>query len=450
MKVGIKTFSLNLSMIMALIGFMFVINMGSLSLGHTVILYNVMFLFIVYLEKLRTRTIKEMVLSVDNIFIVVYFVYSIMGSIQFLLDQGEQRIWYFTITENTMRETLNLYINIFIILVLGISNTKRININKVSSAVKEKIVKLEEISNIYLIDVIAILCFGILGLSVVINFNILLSSGYVEFRRAVTFHGLQYLWLYMIAYSINFMSIYFYNQHGTLKGYNFIRLFIIICFWLESMLIDRRHLIPVLISCMIMFIDTKHRISLKKAIVSITTIFLLMVYAVVRLGYSFSDLPFNTLIYTMFGEFIITNYITCYFIANPVTNLFYGVTYLVYPFMKLIPRVIYEEKYIDLSVQFYNNVIQSGSAFAFNPVAEGLLNFGMYAVFFVPLILCAILCLGKKLYYRVPLFYYFMCGYSLDYLRGEFANCMFDMFVIFIFLYLMKFNSLSMRSMKSN
>lgn len=371
----------------------------------------------------------KVVTSIEGIYLSVFLIYSIMASIQFKLDDGSQRMWYFTITEELMGKTLNLYLQIFLffVLLLFLLGHPKNNFEKVAG----QLCITKNVKQMLIADAIAVLCTLIFWAFLGKNINQLLSS-YVNFRRNMSFSGQQYVWLYMMAYTISFLSGASINRAFLLKRSNLFRMTVIVLFWMSSILTDRRHIMPVIIAVFLMVMSQNKTIKLKHIAKLAIIVAFMMVYAVVRLGLSVGKIPIETLVYTMSGEFILTQYVTCYYVAHPVPRFLFGETYTWYTITKVIPRAFYSGKPLDLSLVFYNQVIKSGSAFAFNPVAEGLINFGEFSVFITPIIIYLFMRIGIKIGKREPLFYYIICAYSLDFFRGEFANCIFDI----VFLYL--------------
>lgn len=371
----------------------------------------------------------KVVTSIEGIYLSVFFIYSIMASIQFKLDDGSQRMWYFTITEDLMGKTLNLYLQVFLffVLLLFLFGHPKNNFEKIAGQLSIA----RNAKQMLMADIIAVFCTLIFLLFLGKNINQLLNS-YVNFRRNMSFSGQQYVWLYMMAYTISFLSGASINRAFLLKKSNLFRMTVIILFWMSSILTDRRHIIPVIIAVFLMVMSQNKTIKFKYIAKFVIIVVFMMVYAVVRLGLSMGKIPIQTLVYTMSGEFILTQYVTCYYVAHPVSRLLFGETYTWYTITKAIPRVFYSGKPLDLSMVFYNEVIKNGSAFAFNPIAEGLINFGGFSVLITPIIIYLFMRIGIKIGKKEPLFYYIICAYSLDFFRGEFANCIFDI----VFLYL--------------
>lgn len=72
-------------------------------------------------------------------------------------------------------------------------------------------------------------------------------------------------------------------------------------------------------------------------------------------------------------------------------------------------------------------------AFAFNPIAEGLINFGFLSVLSTPILMYMYIFFANKFkkcnYFMYMLFY----GYVMNFFRGMFAVMIFDFIVFYIF-----------------
>lgn len=436
MKISLKFIELRLFTIAILVAGLFVCNFMSLTLAQIVGIFFFLYIMTIVFFAAFFGNLKRLVTSIETIYVTVYFVYAVMNAVQYLLDNGSQRMWYFTVTDTIMVATLTIYLNIFIIFILLLLLTgypKKNTFENVAASLKESNLKIS--ANFNAFDIIAFGCFLIFFFMFIRNIPNVFS--FISLRRVMRFSGQQYIWLYMMAYSISFLSGIPFERHYLFKKNNLIRTLIIVGFWALSILIDRRHIVPVIMAVALLILATKRDVKLRTLIPFAIIIVGLLVLAVIRLGYSMDSLPVSTLIYTMFGEFILTNYVSCYYVAMPPATLMRGSTYIWNTITKLIPRAIYAGKPLDLAQVFYNQVIKSGSGFAFNPVAEGLINFGTLSVITTPLIIYFVMRLGARVYKKEPLFYLMICAYSFDFFRGEFANSMFDILVLYICLHFM-------------
>ncbi len=122
-------------------------------------------------------------------------------------------------------------------------------------------------------------------------------------------------------------------------------------------------------------------------------------------------------------EYYCTFSITNAYIVNP-PELQYGKTYLYDTFSKFFPRAIFPNKPEDLSKQFkdeYNLKV----GFAYNPVAEGILNFGKYVILFLPILLVFITIMANKLGRLNILNYIIIAISSFDFLQRTIFKLLF-------------------------
>ncbi|MDD3139942.1 MAG: hypothetical protein PHX08_13335 [Lachnospiraceae bacterium] len=206
------------------------------------------------------------------------------------------------------------------------------------------------------------------------------------------------------------------------------------------MSIDRRHFIPVLIAISVFSFINGNKLKLRTVIAGLVFISLMIVYALVRDNRAISDYDVGLLIYAGFAEFILTGYVSCYYISEMPKAYLLGRTYLWDTVTRMFPYAIFPWKPKDLGTLFMSEVLENRIGFAFNPVAEGILNFGKFSIFTTPIIIFIFMNLGYIMSKRNPLFYIVICAYSLDFCRGQFANCIFDViFMWFVLNFMTKF-----------
>ena len=130
-------------------------------------------------------------------------------------------------------------------------------------------------------------------------------------------------------------------------------------------------------------------------------------------------------IYSSTTEFYCTFMISnSYVVKNP--ELRYGQTYTYDSITKMIPKAIYPSKPDDLSVQ-YKRQYKTNVGFAYNPIAEAILNFGTgLAPLVTAMIMFAICVIAVRLGRRNALYYILFVILSIDFCRGAFSNLFFD------------------------
>lgn len=406
-----------------------------ISIKILVALFVVSYLIMLLFFKNILNSIKEILLSVEFIYMTVYFLYAIFSPIQFLIDKGGQRQYYFNITDKTMFLSTLLYFNIFIVLCLLLiikGNIKNNSIWFKNDIYLRKPNKLNVI-----LDIIAFICLVIWLYEYLKNGVAIFTYSFAVRRKLTTFKFQQYIWLYMMAYSLSYICESIFKKSFFKGVNNKFKFTIIVLFWILSLLVDRRHIISVFIGVVLFLIAQNGRIKFKNALIVIILVLLLLISSVTRMGMKLSTISLSDLTYTTLGEFILTNYVTCYYVANPIEHLFLGSTYVWHTISRLFPRIILPSKPEDLAMTFYRTVLDSKVGFAFNPVAEGLINFGYLSILITPCIFLLIIIIANKSRNKNPLFYIMISSYSLDFCRGQFANCAFDLLVMFILLKLM-------------
>lgn len=112
-----------------------------------------------------------------------------------------------------------------------------------------------------------------------------------------------------------------------------------------------------------------------------------------------------------------------------------GETFLTYPIITFIPREVYNEKPISLAnsfiKKFYGNKTVIG--FAYTPVSEAFINFGVLGPFFIYLIFGYCLAYIQRNKNQILNFIFFTM--ILDFCRGEIGTFFYQFFFIALFLF---------------
>ncbi len=400
-------------------------------------IFSIDTLLVIYCFLKFVGSLKGLILSVEFIYICIFYLYAIFAPVQYLLDDGMQRQYYFAITDITICKSTLLYLNIFIVLsILLLLGGYPKNKNNVEWFKNKLYLKKRNKTNI-IFDVLAIVCLMIWVFQFLKNGFSIFNASFLVRRKLLSFGVQQYIWLYMMVYSFVFISECGFEKSYFNKKEKLFKIIIIVLFWGLSLLIDRRHIIPVFVGILMFLVSQKNKIKFKNVIIVIGIVALLLLYSVTRMGMKVTTISFKNLTYTSLSEFILTNYVTCYYIANPIDKLYLGSTYIWHTISRLFPHFILPNKPEDLAVTFYRNVLNSKVGYAFNPVAEGLINFGNVSIIITPLIFLFVINLAVKNRDKNPLFYIIVSAYSLDFCRGQFANCMFDLLFMYILLKMM-------------
>lgn len=392
-------------------------------------------LFVFFLYQ-KFKSLRSILLSAEFIFGSVFFFYAIPSSIMFLLDGEVSRISFFTIDNSTMIKTLYLYFNIFVIFSAALFFIGKIKgLSFRGTLLEYRLNKKNSVS--IAIDIIA------LGLTIYFyylhfrnGFDVL-GTYFHDMRELIQsgFHNFNsYVYLFMIPFSyVSIMDII--SSKFKLNSRSIFGIVIVVAFWGLSLFTDRRNFVMLLVMLVVTGIALSKKIKVKSILIAVVAVFILLFTSFTRSGSQVAT-PQNVFYY-MNGEFILTNYVTQYYVDKS-TDFKYGSTYIIDTLTAPIPRFIYKDKPRMLSEQFQEDA-GTNVAYAFNPVAEGLVNFGYVgATICVPAILCAFVLLSNWLSrYRLD-YYAVMVASSIGFCRGIFSVSVFSVICICLVIYCMR------------
>ena len=415
--------------------YVYIVNM---SLAEYLIIYFISYFIMLFFFYRKLRSLKRIITSIEFLYISAYSIYAIMPAIQYVIDDGKQRLEFFSITQAGVSISTKWYLMIFlnIIIVLFLFNYPMDK--KYELRIKKEIRNTQSRKVNGVFDIVAGICVMIFIYSFLKNGLSFFALDFVYRRSTSDFAIRQYIWLYMMVYSVEIICECSFNKDILKNKRRIIQLGIIFVFWSASLLVDRRHFVPVIVAVVLYMIFMNKKISKTLIIFIILFVLSMILYAVVRSEIQVGTVDINTLIYNAFAEFILTGYITVFYAMHPVNSFYMGRTYIWDTITRVFPKSIFPWKPTDLAEIFMKSVLQNRVGFAFNPVAEGYLNFGGYLIWFVPIIFLIFIKIGYRLTNKEPLFYFMFCSYFLDFSRGQFANCIFDIVVMYIILYAMK------------
>lgn len=414
--------------------FLVIVNAFAVNIVTTLVLFFLSYFVFLFYSLKKQKTLKNIILSAEVIFETVFFVYAVPAAIMFILDGYEPRIKFFLIDNFTMLETLQLYFKInciFIILVIITGGVHTLNFyNKEKNNKNTSRIKFD--------------AFDIIAIVLVIYFY------YLHFRNGLDifgtyFHDLReliqsnihnfnsYIYLYMIPYScVNIYRILFSNKEILKKGkYKVIfTIVIMLAFWGLSLLTDRRNLVTLLFMLILIYVYKLRKVSFKILLVGFLCVVMILSISFFRSGTS--NRSINNVLFLSLGEFVLTNYVSNYYINN-CDDLQYGKTYIYNTLTSFLPSQIFPEKPELLSVQFQKEA-KTNVAYAFNPVAEGLINFGKVgAIFTVPFVMLFWVKLAYIASRKHILFFVIICAESINFFRGIFSVSVFSVVVMAIF-----------------
>lgn len=385
---------------------------------------------------LKLKNFKELFRSIEFMYGISFFIYSIIGSIIFVLDNYIPRFYYFRISESIMAKTLSIYIYTFCfysILCFGFNKIKYTDFDSII----EKSSKTQKLSriNFIIFDMIAILAI-FMNLTKILKYGssfFLLSTAS---KRSIINNGIShYINLFMIVYSL-FLTFIMISKENWKKNKDIVlNIIIISLYWLITLTCERRMFVTFFIGFVFILLYKVKKIKIKDLLVFIFIIIFLLFSAALRDNISLKNHSLVDVIYSSTTEFYCTFMISDAYVANQ-HDLLYGKTYIVDSISKLFPRFILKNKSEDLSFQFakeYNTNV----GFAFNPVAEGILNFGKWAPIGVSIIMLIITSIARKLINKNILYYIVILTFVLDFCRGAFSNVFFDSIFCIVLIFLL-------------
>ncbi|MZK52740.1 O-antigen polymerase [Clostridium beijerinckii] len=364
---------------------------------------------------------------IRNIFFIlptVFFLYAVSSPIIFVLNEYKPVVNYFYVDYNIVFETLKIYYFAYLIIIFGGIVFYR------DMSVKNKVlIKVRNKRNIC----VNIFCY-ILILGTCEYFIIKYGTNIFNMSKTDILYGgninaqlIHYINIVLVCFSYKILSNLIINKVNDKFS-----IFMISFYWIFSLTLGmRRELVLLILMLVFTYSIEKEKIS-KRIYIFITFILIyLLFYAFIRQDYYSLNENLGRVLYVSLAEFILPQYISYYyFVAS--SSLKYGVTYL-YAFTQFIPRILYESKPINLGIQF---IQQSGVnvGFAFNPIAEGLINFGKYSSLIVGILVLALMIYGREVYRKNNLIYIILLASSVDFNRGQFSVYLIDIIIIYFIL----------------
>jgi oligosaccharide repeat unit polymerase len=204
---------------------------------------------------------------------------------------------------------------------------------------------------------------------------------------------------------------------------------------------NRRDFVPMIIGFFWIFVNIKKiNFTFRRFIYLLLGLFFFLFLGSIRSSattdeaFNFSNLALSTL---TSNEFIYPFYTMRYYVdkfLNGNLVFLYGVSIFLYPILFFIPRAIYPEKPISLAVQFVKE-IDSTMGYAYSPVTEFFINFGVFGPFFGFLVLGFIII--KMQTFKDQRFNYVFFTMIPDFCRGEIGTFIYQFFFISFFIILL-------------
>ena len=442
---NIKKYKLiNFISIFILIMMSLIVNTNSeIGIKGMIAFSTISYLIVLITLLLKYKNFKSLLISCEFVFETIYMAYALPAAICFLIDGGIGRIAMFRITQSTILKTLIIYYNInivFIVLLL-----LRRNDIKNYDFIKNKLSFDIKFNKINIFDIIALLLTGYFIWKNLKDGLITSNISYYTKRSMLSLGNIyDYIFMYMIAYCYSNYYLYAYNK-TRIKLFSsklFLVIILAIFFWGISLFTGRRYFIFLILLLTFVIFSKVKKIKLKSMLILGTIICSLLFLSFYRMH--LKQYTFKDVYYFSFGEFINVNYVSNYYMCHDY-ELQYGKTYILNTITYLLPSKIYKNKPKTLALEFMNK-IRSNYGLAFNPIAEGLINFGEKWIYlFLPLVFIFYTNLAYKLGKIHNFLYFIVASETINFMRGQFATSIFSIAFIGILSYLIVVSNINMK-----
>jgi oligosaccharide repeat unit polymerase len=261
-----------------------------------------------------------------------------------------------------------------------------------------------------------------------------------QFDRFEFFATINQVWVVLtMAISLTACLIIYYYDEWNRKQFIFGILLIVYYIALQLSLGNRRDFLPILLFSTSYFL-TKYHSKLNIKIVIIGAVLFVGSFWLVQQRS-------NGQVYSHVGaiqeSFVNNEFVypmqTLAYVIDDKWDLRYGYTYFVLPFQVAVPRYFYPGKPDDLGKEFVNKTFGEGSqGYAYTPVTEAYLNFGVWGPLFVFVLFSFVLSqLVRKFALSTISFVYFLLySFVFDFCRGTFATILYQVLVSLLFYFI--------------
>lgn len=395
---------------------------------------------------------KNILCDYNFIFINVFFLYSILSPIHYILNNFTSIPMSFEVNYNIIFQVVKEYFFIFGLfsiyaIIFTSKNYKHNNNTNLIKYFNEVDLSRDNIFIIY--DVIAVICLIIFIKPILFDRISLLNVNKGEYISLINAKILKYSYYYFQAYSIYVISNLFnLLSRNKLNKKNMPRYFLICIYWMLNLKIGIRFEFMVVFLFSIIYIFSINVKIKKKYILYIGCFAIILLFiGVLREINTLSEIKeknFMDIFYPMAAEFILPQYIS-YFYFTFHKTLLLGKSYLIYSLLYLFPSNILSNKPLPFGVEFMIDSKKVGAALAFNPVAEGMINFGEN---FSLVLVCILIIISILIYFfkkKDPIFYIICTSSIIAFCRGQFSIWITDIIFLYIIL---KFISLTQKRRK--
>ncbi len=261
-----------------------------------------------------------------------------------------------------------------------------------------------------------------------------------QFDRFEFFATINQVWVILtMAISLTSCLIIYYFDEWNRKQLIFGILLIVYYIALQLSLGNRRDFLPILLFSTSYFL-TKYHSKLNIKIVVIGAVLFVGSFWLVQQRNN--DLEYSS-VGAVQESFVSNEFVypmqTLAYVIDDKWDLRYGYTYFVLPFQIAVPRYFYPNKPDDLGKEFVNETFGEGSqGYAYTPVTEAYLNFGVLGPLFVFVLFSLFLSqfVRKFTEYSISFVYFLSYSFVFDFCRGTFATVIYQVFVSLLFYFI--------------
>jgi oligosaccharide repeat unit polymerase len=260
-------------------------------------------------------------------------------------------------------------------------------------------------------------------------------------------HTVTQFWV-VTSYIITGLYLFCIYYWKSFKKSYFIIIMLSLLFYilLQLSIGNRRDFISIALGIFAVYsFSNKKRYTLFSLLTLLSCIIFMMFFSSIRAGYdSLEDIYLDSL---TSNEFTYPFYTLSISIENNYNDWLYGFSIFIMPFAFFVPRVIWEEKVNSLASEFVLvNFGKDSMGYAFTPVTEAYMNFGILGpfifFFFIGYLLISPM-VSIKRNNLISIFSFLFFSLTLDFCRGEVSSFLYQLF--FVSLPFIIFHSISFK-----
>lgn len=407
-------------------------------------LFFILMLFIisyVIYSSILGAYIKECIfIDFNFIFLSIFLLYSIIGPLYYIIFDARFITYEVYSGIDVVQKTLIQYFGFFIIFSSMTffktikKETLNIEINKIG--------KFSFITDFIAIIILSYWIFLIVS-RVGLNIFSLDKSSILDLigENKIVTYGDYFMISYTIYYFIFYINKYFYTK--KLKSFINLKILVILAYYSSNIIIgNRRSFLILMIMAFVLISNYIIKSGKFKYFKYLFTIVGALVIFLLAKGITREVGGLDTAEYKytkFFGEFVYNQWVSYYYV-NDLGNrfsLYNGITFFLYPIIFLFPSFIIKNKPEELALIFWREA-NTNQALAFNPVSEGILNFGNYSIILTPIVYYLYLNFVNYKKYA-PYLYVVLIGSAMDICRGQFAIVFFEVIFVYISFRIIKF-----------